>query len=149
MFVPRALRLKGVHEARRPKLSKPPPADRSEHSKDEALVDAMKGISTNSPTPQEAHIETKTVTRGPKFTVKPITPEYLAQLSAGVELIFTDYAHEEEVRAKWLLQRYRTVDGEEKCALIHLACLEIGLIIPYSRPYDSYTGAFQHLDSEA
>jgi hypothetical protein len=115
MFVPRALRLKGVHEAQRPQLSKPPSVHKYERSKDEALVDAMEGISTNSPVPQEEHIEPKAVARGPKFTVRPITPEYLAQLSAGVELIFTDYAHQEEERASWLQHRYRTVDGEEKC----------------------------------
>lgn len=117
MFVPRALRLKGFREAPRKKPPKPPPADHSESSKDAALVDAMQGISTNSPTPQEEQIDPTAVSRGPRFTVKPVTPEYLAQLVAGVELIFSDYAHHEEVRAAWLQERYRTVDGEEKCAL--------------------------------
>lgn len=121
MFVPRALRLKGVRESQRPKLSKPPPADKSERSKDDALVDAMQGISTNSPTPQEEQIDPKlVVTRGPRFTVKPITPEYVAQLAAGVELVFSDYAHQEQARAKWLQQRYRTVAGEEKCTWLSL-----------------------------
>lgn len=113
MFVPRALRLKGVRETK-PKPSKPS-ADVSERNKDDALVDAMQGISTNSPTPQEDYIEPKVIARGPRFTVKPVTPEYLAQLVVGIELIFSDYAHHEEVRADWLHQRYRTVDGEEKC----------------------------------
>jgi hypothetical protein len=117
MFVPRALKLKGVRETK-PKLSKPL-VEVSERNKDDALVDAMQGISTNSPTPQEDHIEPKTVTRGPRFTVKPVTPEYLAQLAAGIELIFSDYAHQEEVRANWLHQRYRTVDGEEKCTSLN------------------------------
>jgi hypothetical protein len=114
MFVPRALRLKGVRETK-PNPSKPPPADTFERSKDDALVDAMQGISTHSPTPQGEHIEPKLIARGPKFTVKPITPEYLAQLVAGIELIFSDYAHQEEARAGWLEQRYRTVGGEESC----------------------------------
>jgi hypothetical protein len=120
MFVPRALRLKGVRETRQPQRPKPPPASESESTKDEALVDAMQGISTSSPTPQQEHIDPKVVTRGPRFTVKPITPEYLAQLVAGVELIFSDYAHHEEVRAAWLQQRYRTVDAEDKCARFYL-----------------------------
>jgi hypothetical protein len=114
MFVPRALRLKGVRETRKPPRPKPPPAE-SESSEDDTLVDAMQGISTNSPTPQQEHVDPKVVTRGPKFTVKQITPEYLAQLVAGVELIFSDYAHHEQLRAGWLQQRYRTVDGEDKC----------------------------------
>jgi len=75
----------------------------------------MEGISTNSPEPQKDQIDQKAVSRGPKFTVKPVTPEYIAQLAAGVELIFSDYAHQEEVRSKWLQERYRTVDGEQKC----------------------------------
>jgi hypothetical protein len=117
MFVPRALRLKGVREAK-PKPSKPL-KDVTERNKDDALVHAMQGISTNSPTLQEDHIEPRTVTRGPRFTVKPVTPEYLAQLAAGVELIFSDYAHQEEVRANWLHQRYRTVNEKEKCMSLH------------------------------
>jgi hypothetical protein len=115
MFVPRALRLKGVREKQQPPRPNPPPAVESENTKDDALVDAMQGISTNSPTPQQEQIDLKVVARGPRFTVRPITPEYLAQLVAGVELIFSDYAHHEEVRAEWLQQRYRTVDGEENC----------------------------------
>lgn len=115
MFVPRALRLKGVREPQRPKTVKPPPAEKIAVSQDDALVDAMEGISTNSPTPQEEQVDSKVVTRGPRFTVRPITPEYLAQLVAGMELIFSDYALQEEARAKWLQQRYRIVDREEKC----------------------------------
>jgi hypothetical protein len=30
-------------------------------------------------------------------------------------LIFTDYAHQEEERAKWLRHHYRTIDGQDKC----------------------------------
>ncbi|EAT76991.2 hypothetical protein SNOG_15616 [Parastagonospora nodorum SN15] len=95
MFVPRALRLKGVRETK-PKPSKPPP-EVTQRRQDEALVDAMQGISTNSPTPQEEQIEPKATPRGgPKFTVKAVTPEYLSQLVVGMELIFSDYAHQEE-----------------------------------------------------
>ncbi|KAH7398833.1 hypothetical protein DE146DRAFT_507569 [Phaeosphaeria sp. MPI-PUGE-AT-0046c] len=121
MFVPRALRLKGVREPQRPKptaLSKPA---QTEKSRDDALVDAMQGISTNSPTPLEEDIDRTAFIRGPKFTVKPVTPEYLDQLIAGIELIFSDYAHHEDTRAEWLQQKYRNVDGEEK--FIHLTAL--------------------------
>lgn len=118
MFVPRALRLKGVRETK-PKPSKPPP-EVTQRRQDEALVDAMQGISTNSPTPQEEQIEPKAPPRGgPKFTVKAITPEYLLQLVVGMELIFSDYAHQEEVRADWLQQRYRAVDEGEYCKVKH------------------------------
>jgi hypothetical protein len=123
MFVPRALRLKGVREAQRTRPAKPSLADKSEissgSSREDALVDAMQGISTNSPAPQEGDIDLKAITRGPRFTVTPVTSEYLAQLLAGVELIFSDYAHQEQVRAEWLQQRYRTVQGEEACADTH------------------------------
>ena len=43
-------------------------------------------------------------------------PEYIAQRAAGIELIFTDYAHQEQERLKWLQDRYRVVDGEENCS---------------------------------
>jgi hypothetical protein len=116
MFVPRALRLKGIREPQRPKPREPPAAAaETETNKDDALVNAMEGISTNSPQPQKEPPDPKAITRGPRFTVKPATPEYLAQLVAGVELIFSDYAHQEESRAAWLQQRYRTVDGEDRC----------------------------------
>jgi hypothetical protein len=118
MFVPRALRLKGVKEQPWPKPSKPPPAEKFKASNDDALIDAMEGISTNSPVSQQDQTDPQVVTRGPRFTVRPITPEYLAQLVAGIELIFSDYAQHEAWRAAWLQQRYRTVEGEEKCTCI-------------------------------
>jgi len=118
MFVPRALRLKGVHEKPRPKNIKQPseaPADNTEADHDDALVKAMQKTSTSSPPPQVNSIDSKETKSGPRFTTKQVTPEYVAQLAAGIELIFTDYAHQEEQRAKWLQDHYRTVDGEDKC----------------------------------
>ena len=115
MFVPRALRLKGVREKSRPNTSQPPTSN-AEPNQDEALVKAMQNTSTSSPTPQpEEQIEQKAIKSGPRFTTKPVTPEYVAQLAAGIELIFTDYAHQDEERAKWLRERYRKIDGEENC----------------------------------
>lgn len=121
MFVPRALRLKGFRESERRKPDTPASADIRTINQDDALVDAMEGISTDSPTPQTEHVDSKAITRGPRFTVKPITPEYLAQLVAGIELIFSDYALQEEDRANWLQQRYRTVGGETKCWCLTIA----------------------------
>ncbi|EUC43197.1 hypothetical protein COCMIDRAFT_38804 [Bipolaris oryzae ATCC 44560] len=121
MFVPRALRLKGVREKPRPNTSNPSVSN-AETDRDEALVKAMQNTRTTSLTPQpEEQVDQKAAKSGPRFTVKPVTPEYIAQLAAGIELIFTDYAHQEEERAQWLRDRYRTVDGEEK--YIHLTAI--------------------------
>jgi hypothetical protein len=114
MFVPRALRLKGVKEKPRPKSVKPP-THNTESNRDDELVEAMQKTSTTSPDRQLEQIDPKAIKPGPRFTTKPVTPEYIAQLAAGIELIFTDYAHQEERRAKWLQEHYRTVDGEGNC----------------------------------
>jgi hypothetical protein len=115
MFVPRALRLKGVREKPRPKPAKAAPKASAEGDQDDALVEAMQKTSTSSPTYQPEDTHLKHPKPGPRFTTKPVTPEYIGQLAAGIELIFTDYAHQEEQRAKWLQDHYRTVEGEEKC----------------------------------
>lgn len=120
MFVPRALRLKGVQEKPRPKTTKSPskaPVDNAEADHDDELVKAMQKTRTSSPIPQVDHIDSKYTKSGPRFTTKPVTPAYVAQLAAGIELIFSDYAHQEEQRSKWLQDHYRTVDGEEKCTV--------------------------------
>ena len=120
MFVPRAVRLKGVKEAPRPKAAKPSTAQQASknatNSKD-ALVQAMDETSMNSPAPQQdTASDAPAPTRGPRFTTKPVTPEYIAQLAAGIQLIFTDYAHQEESRSTWLKERYREIDGEQNCS---------------------------------
>lgn len=76
---------------------------------------AMEKTTTSSPAPQALSPEPTAAPKGPRFTTKPITTEYIAQLAAGIELIFTDYAHQEQERAEWLKKHYRTVDGKEKC----------------------------------
>ncbi|KAG9205333.1 hypothetical protein G6514_008912 [Epicoccum nigrum] len=127
MFVPRAVRLKGVKEAQRPKAAKP--STNQQASKDatttnskDALVQAMGMTSMNSPAPQQdTASHTAAPTRGPRFITRPVTPEYMAQLATGIELIFTDYAHQEESRANWLKERYREVDGEQN--YIHLTAI--------------------------
>jgi hypothetical protein len=115
MFVPRALRLKGVREKPQPRPSKSL-ANNAGPDGDEALVEAMQKTSTNSPTHQpEEQIDPIAAKPGPRFTTKSVTPEYIAQLAAGIELIFTDYAHQEEERAAWLQERYRTLEEEDHC----------------------------------
>lgn len=118
MFVPRAVRLKGVKEPQRPKVVKRPgipQASTHEANSKDALVQAMDETSMNSPAQHDTASDVTAPTRGPRFTIKPITPEYIAQLAAGIELIFTDYAHQEEGRSKWLRDRYRLVDGADNC----------------------------------
>lgn len=120
MFVPRAVRLKGVKEAQRPKVAKPPANQQTskvETNSKDALVQAMGETSMNSPAPhQDTPSDATAPTRGPRFVSRPITAEYVAQLAAGIELIFTDYAHQEEERSKWMQDRYREVDGEQNCS---------------------------------
>ncbi|KAH9874962.1 hypothetical protein J1614_004450 [Plenodomus biglobosus] len=123
MFVPRALRLKGVRETQRPtaaKVSPPVPDDGGDNGED-GLVEAMQNTSTTSPAPEPMQTDSKPVARGPRFTTTPVTSEYIGQLAAGIELIFTDYAHQEEDRAAWMHERYRVVDGEEH--FIHLVAI--------------------------
>ncbi|KAJ4991108.1 hypothetical protein SVAN01_03458 [Stagonosporopsis vannaccii] len=125
MFIPRAVRLKGVKEPQRPKAVKLPqgsePSKYEANSKD-ALVQAMGETSMNSPAaPQDTALDVAVPPRGPRFTIKPITPEYIAQLAAGVQLIFTDYALQEEKRSRWLRDHYRAIDGEEN--YIHLTAI--------------------------
>ena len=118
MFVPRALRLKGVRELERPKTAKASPElqpDGTDTGSEDAFAEAMEKTRTTSPTPQPEHIDPKASNPGPRFTTKPITPEYIAQVASGIRLIFTDYAHQEKQRSKWLGDRYRTVDGMDKC----------------------------------
>jgi hypothetical protein len=119
MFIPRAVRLKGVREPPRPKkpvktkAPSQPPADTPATASKDGLVAAMEDTSMNSPAPQQESIE-KPAKRG-QTTAASVTPEYIAQLAAGIELLFTDYAHQDEQRAKWLQERYRVVEGQEKC----------------------------------
>jgi hypothetical protein len=124
MFVPRAVRLKGVKEPPRPRLSKPSPEPISKDDTDsrDGLVEAMGDASMDSPAPQQdVASDAPAPSRGPRFTTKPVTPEYVSQLAAGIELIFTDYAHQEEERSRWLKNRYRVIDGDENCG-IYMTC---------------------------
>ena len=118
MFIPRAVRLKGVKEIQRPKLKRPlakGPSSKDELDSKAALVKAMGEASMGSPDLQQEQTYQEAPTRGPRFTTKPVTPEYIAQLAAGIELIFTDYAHQDKEGSKWLKDRYRVVGDENNC----------------------------------
>lgn len=124
MFVPRALRLKGVKETQKHKPKKSPDLAAARASSEDALVQAMQKTSTNSavtsPMPQQEQDAMQIVHKGSKQITAPVPSDYLAQLAAGVELIFTDYAHQNQNGAKWLQERYRTADTGEKCRLCNL-----------------------------
>lgn len=153
MFVPRAVRLKGVKELPRPKLSKP--SAKSQTGKNDTngrdgLVEAMGDASMESPTThQDIAQDAPAPSRGPRFTTKPATPEYISQVAAGIELIFTDYAHQEEERSRWLKKRYRVVDGDENCE-IYVNCAHCVCVLSKLR-YTSHSDPRTplHLKAEA
>lgn len=153
MFVPRAVRLKGVKEPPRSRLSKP--SAETQTSKDDTnsrdgLVEAMGDTSMNSPTPQrDVASDVPAPSRGPRFTTKPVTPEYIAQLAAGIELIFTDYAHQEEERSRWLKNRYREVDGEKKCEIQLICTCCAWVLIRFRCTSHSDPRTSLHLEAEA
>lgn len=110
MFVPRALRLKGGKEQK--KTPNAPPARRP------PVKEANQALEATSPPPNSdnkssAH-ELKPKS-GPQFTNPTVTPEYLGWLLCGIELIFTDYAHQDTDGAAWLEKHSRDVDGQSKC----------------------------------
>ena len=118
MFVPRALRLKGLREPSRCNATKGIPtriADSTDARDEGAPVQPTEKTNTASSISQVESVNSKTRDPSPNLTANPVKPEYLAQVAAGIELIFTDYAHQESERAKWLQDRYRAIDAEEKC----------------------------------
>ncbi|KAF2794096.1 hypothetical protein K505DRAFT_275789 [Melanomma pulvis-pyrius CBS 109.77] len=114
MFVPRALRLKGVRE---PKRVRKPTA----HAHVDEVAATLEKTSISHSSPQSRQIDSKKAFSGPRFTTPPITPEFLEKLLCGIELLFTDYAHQDKDRLAWLEKHYRVVDGEEK--FIHLSAI--------------------------
>lgn len=128
MFVPRAVRLKGVKE-KRPNQLPETPLQKPQVISEDALVDAMEGITTSSPGAQAEDKESTPTVRGPKFTVAAVTPEYIAQVAAAVSLIFSDYAIQEPERSDWLKRHYRDVDGEGNCRRDSLDCARHLLIL--------------------
>lgn len=113
MFIPRAVRLKGT-------TSKP---------KTLTHVESINSDTGNTASPQPQPEDLVSIPNpeppaGPKnatSTTKKAAvatafkPDYLGQLLCGIELIFTDYAHQDPDGSKWLQTHYRHVDGEGKC----------------------------------
>ncbi|KAF2873079.1 hypothetical protein BDV95DRAFT_627855 [Massariosphaeria phaeospora] len=132
MFVPRALRLKGVKEKKAPKNAASShkdqepqtqtPVKQTQTESADTPVEAMQRTSTTSTLLAPEHIDPqKAISRGPRFTTTPVTPEYIAILAAGIDLIFTDYAFQNAESASWLHTRYRVVAGEDK--FVHLSAI--------------------------
>ncbi|KAF2462983.1 uncharacterized protein BDR25DRAFT_180279, partial [Lindgomyces ingoldianus] len=122
-FVPRVLRLKGAHEPRnapRKLFSEPATADQGPAVASSLLGNEQLQANKNSlletkPTSDENQkASDSTKVRGPKFTVAPVTDEYLAQLVCGIELLFTDYAIQSVKGSKWLESRYWSDDETGK-----------------------------------
>ncbi|KAF2116693.1 hypothetical protein BDV96DRAFT_645105 [Lophiotrema nucula] len=111
MFVPRALKLKNAKAARKSATTRAGPLTTPD------LVHTGNVQQQASAVPEGSGQSNKP--RGPRFATVPITDAYLSQLACGVELFFTDYAHQDNAGSKWLAQRYRTQDGEED--FIHLS----------------------------
>lgn len=113
MFVPRAVRLKGIKEPQ--KASK----TRAEPPKQEADIEgvtaALKITSTFHTSPQPEHIDSQKAFTGPRFTAPKVDEDYLEKLLCGIQLLFTDYAHQCEDGKRWLETHYRVVDGEDQC----------------------------------
>jgi hypothetical protein len=103
MFVPRALRLKGIKEKTKPRGEPPTKKVRTDDKTktSQSIVDS----SGNGTKPQS----------GPRFVTRPVTPEYLGFLVDGMELMFSDYAHQDKKQAGWLQEHYRDVEDKGKC----------------------------------
>lgn len=135
MFVPRALRLKGVQEPQKSKPQKPTQKGKFPTSDQDALDEAIKKKRTASHVPQIEQDDTKLATPGPRFITTPVSPEYVAQLAAGVELIFSDYAHQHPESSEWLQERYRNVDAGEKCKSYFMNMSTTVNLLPSHPPY--------------
>jgi hypothetical protein len=125
MFVPRAVRLNGVREPQRPDKTDAVAKDPTGNVTTTAEDTHDENLPEEKIKPQNDSTEASPKSGEKRFTTAPVTPVYLAQVAIGVELIFSDYAHHDEVRSKWLSDHYRTVDGDEKCIhsiLMPLTC---------------------------
>ncbi len=151
MFIPRALRLKGIREPPRPKSKSAKKVSQSSPSKAHASNEI---VVTEEPPGESTDIsphldEPKIVKPDSRFTSKNVTSEYIAEVAAGIELIFTDYAHQESERAKWLQDHHRNIDEGDKCTRFNMkfSLVKLMTIRSYS-PY-SDTPASEHCVYEA
>lgn len=121
MFVPRAVRLKGVREPDRTKIERPRKKARVQSELDDS---ASIKIPDAAPASTEKEVDTNVTKSVDKVAShKSTSPEYLGKLLSGVELLFTDYAHQDKAGADWLKGHYRDVEGESNCELLSLPSL--------------------------
>lgn len=126
MFVPRALRLKGVKEAQKHETDKSNRgAQDSTSAPQYGPIESMQKANTSSTAaflaPAQRDQKAPAIISELSKAPTSASSEYLAQLIAGIELIFTDYAHQDEDGAKWLQERHRTIDSEDR--YVHLTAI--------------------------
>ncbi|KAF2177201.1 hypothetical protein K469DRAFT_697405 [Zopfia rhizophila CBS 207.26] len=143
MFLPRSLQRKGFRESQKDRGE--PPAKKARFEHEASFPTASSDSTTAKPITDSPSIfeekafqdSTKQTQgavsqRGPRFTAPVITDDYLSQLVCGIELIFTDHAHQDEEGAKWLKKHYRVISGENK--FIHLSSILNHPIISTIKP---------------
>lgn len=125
MFIPRALRLKGVKE--RPKETTSASGERpAKKARIKISPGAIDEANTSRELDQQEQNDTRPA-RGPTFTTPQVTHEFLGWLVAGMEMIFSDYAYQAEEGAAWLEKHYREVDREGKCKTFHFFPIPLNL----------------------
>ncbi|KAH7122296.1 hypothetical protein B0J11DRAFT_507295 [Dendryphion nanum] len=117
MFLPRALRLKGIKPAETHSAGQA-----TKSACDEPAPQPQQDKIQADPEPVRINDTSKTISTSSKpLSATKITPEYLGQVLSGVELLFSDYAHQEPEAAKWLQNHYRVVNGEIN--FVHLSAI--------------------------
>ncbi|PSN69039.1 hypothetical protein BS50DRAFT_675278 [Corynespora cassiicola Philippines] len=109
MFVPRVLRLKRPHES--------PECDHNgthvpmERPADGPEKDVVRVAGFDNATRIHA--------QDAQLSASGMSSDYLAQVAVGIELLFTDFALQDEKNAAWLASLYRVVEGEMN--FVHLS----------------------------
>ncbi|KAF1977658.1 hypothetical protein BU23DRAFT_550337 [Bimuria novae-zelandiae CBS 107.79] len=157
MFVPRALRLKGVKETLKRKPGKPQgsrttdassPSDNPPEEAIQKTNDTSAALTSTSPSEENRDEQAGAKTSRP--ATPSASPEYLAQLLAGIELLFTDYAHQNSSSVQWLQSHYRTLSTQEE-NYIHLTAILSHPTIATLKPQATQPllrHAFQELPSQ-
>ena len=117
MFIPRAVRLKNTTSTGRKSTAHTKPTNKNARNPGLESGAASSGIDSKHAPPVDDHKDTNpTIAKSPSLPTLKL--DYVGQLLHGVELIFTDYAHQDPSGANWLETHYRVIDGEERCKLI-------------------------------
>ena len=105
MFVPRVLRLKRPHES-------PECGHNGTHVPMERLADGPEKDVDRAAGFDNA---TRIHAQDAQLSASGMSSDYLAQVAVGIELLFTDFALQDEKNAAWLASLYRVVEGEMNC----------------------------------